>query len=49
MAEVLGITLNQVNWQIRTAQAWLRWEMETPESPQTPKVSRIAFRYLKEI
>ena len=34
MAEVLGITLNRVNWQIRTAQAWLRREMEsaTPNS-----------------
>jgi RNA polymerase sigma factor (TIGR02999 family) len=28
---VLGLTLNRVNWQIRTAQAWLRREME----PQT--------------
>ncbi len=33
-AEVLGISLNSVNWQIRTAQAWLRREMriETPKS-----------------
>jgi DNA-directed RNA polymerase specialized sigma24 family protein len=29
MAGVLGITLNRVNWQIRTAQAWLRRELES--------------------
>ena len=29
MAEILGITLNRVNWQIRTAQAWLRRELES--------------------
>jgi RNA polymerase sigma-70 factor (ECF subfamily) len=29
MATVLGISLNQVNWQIRTAQAWLRRELES--------------------
>jgi RNA polymerase sigma factor (TIGR02999 family) len=33
IGEVLGITVNQVNWQIRTAQAWLRRELESP----TPK------------
>lgn len=27
-AEFLGLSLNQVNWQIRTAQAWLRREMD---------------------
>jgi RNA polymerase sigma-70 factor, ECF subfamily len=27
MAEVLGLTVNQVNWQIRTAQAWLKREL----------------------
>jgi RNA polymerase sigma factor (TIGR02999 family) len=32
MAEALGMTINQVNWQIRTAQAWLRREMESPTS-----------------
>jgi RNA polymerase sigma factor (TIGR02999 family) len=32
IAAVQGITLNQVNWQIRTAQAWLRRELE-PETP----------------
>lgn len=36
MAEVLGITLNQVNWQIRTAQAWLRREMESSTSNRAP-------------
>jgi RNA polymerase sigma factor (TIGR02999 family) len=29
IAGVLGLTLNQVNWQIRTAQAWLRREIQT--------------------
>lgn len=33
VADAMGITLNQVNWQIRTAQAWLRRELESP----TPK------------
>jgi RNA polymerase sigma factor (TIGR02999 family) len=35
MAGTLGITLNRVNWQIRTAQAWLRRELEssTPIPP----------------
>ena len=36
MAEVLGISLNQVNWQIRTAQAWLRRELDSPPQEPTP-------------
>ena len=30
MSEVLGVSLHHVNWQIRTAQAWLRRELEFP-------------------
>jgi RNA polymerase sigma factor (TIGR02999 family) len=36
MAVVLGITLNRVNWQIRTAQAWLRRELEAADSSSAP-------------
>lgn len=32
MAAVLGVTLNRINWQIRTAQAWLRRELEAADS-----------------
>jgi len=37
MTGVLGITLNQVNWQIRTAQAWLRRELESETPNCAPK------------
>lgn len=38
LADVLGLTLNQVNWQIRTAQAWLKRELAaSAESAATPK------------
>jgi len=37
MAGILGITLNQVNWQIRTAQAWLRRELESATPTDAPK------------
>lgn len=34
MVEVLGVGLNRINWQIRTAQAWLRRELESPTTPK---------------
>jgi len=37
MSDVLGITLNQVNWQIRTAQAWLRRELESATPTCAPE------------
>ena len=33
LADVLGLTLNQVNWQIRTAQAWLKRELAASVEP----------------
>ncbi len=36
MAEILGLTPNQVNWQIRTAQAWLRRELESGTANRNP-------------
>jgi RNA polymerase sigma factor (TIGR02999 family) len=35
-AGVLGIALNRVNWQIRTAQAWLRREIESEPPKGAP-------------